>query len=75
MKKLFALLMICTLALFTGCGGGNENKSSDDAGKVKLGMITRLNASEENFSVFMKQIEDTLDVKISSHNNANGSAI
>ena len=67
MKKLFALLMICTLALFTGCGGGNENKSSDDAGKVKLGMITRLNASEENFSVFMKQIEDTLDVKISSH--------
>ena len=67
MKKVFTSLIICVLLLLTGCGGGNENKSSDDAGKVKLGMITRLNASEENFSVFMKQIEDTLDVKISSH--------
>ena len=65
MKKIFALLMICSLFL-TGCGGGEE-KVSDDAGKVKLGMITRLNASEENFSEFMKEVEKTLDVKISSH--------
>ena len=69
MKKFFALLMICSLILMTGCGGGGEEKkaSDDDAGKVKLGMITRLNASEENFGVFMKKVEDTLDVKISSH--------
>lgn len=66
MKKIFTLLMICALALMTGCGG-NETKPSDDAGKVKIGMITRLNASEENFGNFMKKIEDTLDVKISSH--------
>ena len=68
MRKIFALLMICSLILMTGCGGGGEEKkASDDAGKIKLGMITRLNASEENFGEFMKKVEDTLDVKISSH--------
>ena len=68
MKKIFALLMICSLVLLTGCGGGDgDKKADDDAGKIKLGMITRLNASEENFSVFMKKIEETLDVKIASH--------
>lgn len=67
MKKILALLMICPLILMTGCGGGEEKKVSDDAGKIKIGMITRLNASEENFGEFMKKIEDTLDVKISSH--------
>lgn len=64
MKKIFSLLMICALLLATGCGG--DNKASD-AGKIKLGMITRLNASEENFGDFMKQVEDTLKVKIASH--------
>ncbi len=70
MKKILALLMICSLILLTGCGGSQgkeEKKAADDAGKIKLGMITRLNASEENFGQFMKKIEDTLDVKISSH--------
>ena len=71
MRKIFALLMICSLMLFTGCGGsqggGDDKKAPDDAGKIKLGMITRLNASEENFGEFMKKVEDTLDVKISSH--------
>ena len=68
MKKIFALLMLITL-LMTGCGGssGGDDKKDSDAGKVKLGMITRLNASEENFGEFMKKIEETLDVKISSH--------
>lgn len=67
MKKILALMMICSLILMTGCGGREEKKVSDDAGKIKLGMITRLNASEESFGEFMKKIEDTLDVKISSH--------
>lgn len=66
MKKIFMLMTLCML-LLTGCGGGGENKPVDDAGKVKLGMITRLNASEENFGEFMKKIEETLSVKISSH--------
>ena len=65
MKKIFTLMMICALILMTGCGG--DKKVSDDAGKVKLGMITRLNVSEENFGEFMKKVEETLDVKISSH--------
>ena len=59
MRKILALLMMCTF--------GDDKKSADDAGKVKIGMITRLNASEENFEGFMKEIENTLDVKISSH--------
>lgn len=67
MKKFFALLMICSLILMTGCGGGEEKKAADDAAKIKLGMITRLNASEENFGEFMKKVEETLNVKISSH--------
>ncbi len=65
MKKIFALLMTCMLVLATGCGGGD--KPVDDSGKIKLGMITRLNASEENFDEFLKKIEATLSVKISSH--------
>ena len=67
MKKIFALLMICALILMTGCGGGEETKTPNTANKVKLGMITRLNASEENFGEFMKKVEETLDVKIASH--------
>lgn len=69
MKKIFALLMILSLVLMTGCGGYNEGKKpiDKDATKVKLGMITRLNASEENFDGFMRNIEDTLNVKIVSH--------
>ena len=67
MKKLFIALslVLSSLFLLTGCGGGD--KPVDDAGKVKLGMITRLNASEENFGKFMEQVEATLEVKISSH--------
>ena len=64
MRKFLAALCAACL-LMTGCGGGD--KPVDDAGKVKLGMITRLNASEENFGEFMKKVEETLDVKISSH--------
>ena len=67
MKKLFIALslVLSSLFLLTGCGGGDKPVS--DAGKIKLGMITRLNASEENFGEFMQKVEETLDVKISSH--------
>ena len=72
MKKILTALLLLMLVLATGCGGGDTPAKTDgdksaDAGKVKIGMITRLNASEENFGAFMKEIEDTLDVKISSH--------
>lgn len=64
MRKIFTLLMICMFVLVTGCG--DTDKKADD-NRIKLGMITRLNASEENFGEFMKQVEDTLNVKIASH--------
>ena len=72
MKKILTAILLSLLlfpiSLITGCGGDNSTDKKDpDAGKIKLGMITRLNASEENFGVFMKKVEDTLDVKISSH--------
>lgn len=68
MKKFFTLLMICALILMTGCGGGSEDKkTAENDGRIKLGMITRLNVSEENFGELMKKIEETLDVKIASH--------
>ena len=68
MKKIFTLLMIVTLTLLTGCGGqsnGPQNKTDDN--RIKIGMIARLNVSEENFDGFMKQVEETFGVKISSH--------
>ena len=71
MRKFLTLLMICSLILMTGCGGSQggdgDKKVADDAGKIKLGMIARLNVSEENFGEFMKEVEETLNVKISSH--------
>ena len=39
--------------LVTGCG--DTDKKADD-NRIKLGMITRLNASEENFGEFMKRM-------------------
>lgn len=69
MKKILALFMICSMILLTGCGGGGgeDKKASDDSKQIKIGMITRLNVSEENFGEFMKKVEEALNVKISSH--------
>ena len=66
MKKIFALLMTLALFVVTGCGSTDGDKPSD-AKEVKIGMIKRLNVSEEKFGEFIKQIEDTLKVKIVSH--------
>ena len=72
MKKIFLTilftLLLFPISLISGCGGDNSaDKKDPNAGKIKLGMITRLNASEENFGEFMKKVEEALDVKISSH--------
>ena len=45
MKKIFALLMILTFALVTGCGGSDDKKTSD-GGQIKLGIIKHLNVTE-----------------------------
>lgn len=60
--------MLLTL-LITGCGGDSEGKNpiDKDAGKIKRGMIARLNISEENFGEFVKKIEETFNIKIASH--------
>ena len=63
MKKIFTLLMLFALFIVTGCGG----EKPSDAKKIQLGMIARLNVSEENFAKLMKDVEDKLDVKIASH--------
>ena len=63
MKKIFTLLMLFALLIVTGCGG----EKPSDAKKIQLGMIARLNVSEENFAKLMKDVEDKLDVKIASH--------
>ena len=63
MKKIFALLMAFALLLITGCGG----EKVSDSNKVKIGMITRLNVSEENFEGFVKQIEETFKISLAAH--------
>ena len=61
MKKIFlAALMIVSLVLI-GCGGEEkasvpENDSEDD-GKATIGIITRLNASEEKYNELMQKLE------------------
>ena len=44
MKKIFALLMIFTLMIMTGCGGSSGDKTA--SGAIKLGMIKHLNVTE-----------------------------
>ena len=52
MKKFFALLMICSLILLTGCGG---EKISDEQ-EIRLGMITRLNISERLLDDYIEKV-------------------
>ena len=63
MKKIFALLMTLALLLVTGCGA----EKVSDGNKIKIGMITRLNVSEENFEKFVEQVEETFKVALASH--------
>ena len=59
MKKIFALLMICSLILMTGCGGSEKKSDEAKPGKEKttIGVITRLNASEIEYNELMKKLE------------------
>ena len=58
MKKLIILLTV-SLIILTSCGS--------EPSEIKLGMLTRLNASEENFGAFMREVEESLKVKVASH--------
>ena len=59
MKKIFALLMICSLIFFAGCGGSEKKSDAPKPGKEKttIGVITRLNASEIEYNELMKKLE------------------
>ena len=72
MKKIFALLMICTLVLMTGCGGGgNEKKSPADNGELKLGIIRHLNITEtlldNYFEKAASRMNQTSDMRTPKH--------
>lgn len=69
MKKFLQLMILplIILPLITGCGVESDIKPQKLADKIKIGMITRLNASEESFGEFMTKVEETLDIKIASH--------
>lgn len=54
MKKIFTLLMICSLILLTGCG--EEKKISNDESKeLRLGIIRHLNITETLLDTYMEK--------------------
>ena len=64
LKKIFAIMLVALTAIFTGCGGG-EGQPNPNA--IKIGMLQQLNASEQEFSGFMKTIAETFSLNTSSH--------
>ena len=68
MKKFLATICAAAL-LMTGCGGGQDNaeKKDSDAGKVKLGMITRLNTDEKNMGDVLDKAAESFGVKDTKH--------
>lgn len=65
MKKIFTIFSAFILfsLILTACG---ENKPAPSP--VKLGMIKHLNASEEEFNNFTKEISSTLSLNLTSYN-------
>ena len=73
LKKVAKVLLSCVMAgaLFTGCGGGEQPaQKADDAnndGKIQLGMITHLNASEQKMSDVLAKIEKSEKTPLSKY--------
>ncbi len=74
LKKVVKVLLSCVMAgaLFTGCGGGEQPaQKADDAnksgGKIQLGMITHLNASEQKMNDILAKIEESEKVPLIKH--------
>ena len=70
-KKVAKVLLSCLMAgaLFTGCGGGDKpaDTSSSSGGDIKLGMITRLNASEKRMEEILQMVQEDSHVKLSKY--------
>lgn len=66
MRKIFALICTVLMAIgFTGCGGGGADNKPENV--VKIGMIHHLNASENEFNGFMKNIAETFALNMPNH--------
>ncbi len=66
MKKIFTIMLIALTAIFTGCGGG-ENQPTANSNATKIGMLQQLNASEQEFNGFMKDIAETFALNTNPH--------
>jgi len=55
LKKIFAVTLLLVAMLTVGCGG--EKKSPPKPEKVTVGVITHLNASEEEYNALMLKLE------------------
>ena len=66
LKKILSLIGVGIFAgtLFTGCG---ENGKVNPPEEVKIGMITTLNASEQEVAEILKKVEEKANAKISPH--------
>lgn len=72
LKKIAKLLLSCVMAgaLFTGCGGGDkpaDTSSPSGGGDIKLGMITRLNATEQRMEEILQMVQEDSGVKLSKY--------
>lgn len=56
-KKVVGVLVSCALAgaVLAGCGTGGETNKSDGDKPVKLGMLTNMNMSEQQYAAAMKE--------------------
>ncbi|MBR4151860.1 MAG: transporter substrate-binding domain-containing protein [Selenomonadaceae bacterium] len=73
-KKIAKVLLSCLMAgaLFTGCGGGDQQGGSDkkdstQVSDVKLGMISHLNATEKKMEDILKTLNEESKIKVSKY--------
>ena len=64
LKKIAGMMLSCLMAgvIFAGCGD-TEEKNSD----IKLGMISNLNASEQQINEILSKVREKSDTKLSPH--------
>jgi len=61
MKKIFALLMICALALVTGCGGGGSDSSTSKLSVMLDSNVVSLDSAQCTDSASFEVIADCID--------------
>lgn len=69
MKKIFMAALLLVTMIFTGCGGGSDNKDNSAAqdSEVKLGMITHLNANERTMAEIYNKVLAETKIKLSTY--------